>query len=448
MYAVGREVRDPARAAARSRGALGLPAPALRTQLERKARSSFVRRWITPEQARAVSKLELAGVGVVNEPRRIVPVPHARRRAWSASRTSTATAHAASSSRRTPGCAARRGGCASSATAGRSCSRSPTTTRAARGRRRRAHARRRAPGRRRARARGRGRGDRRARRPRDRARPAHAARCSRSPNRPGFDPNRFRTHALRRDALERLPRRDGARLRDEGVPGRGRARAAACSARHDVIDCENGRFRVPGKTITDIHPYGALDAAGMLRVSCNIGAAKIGYPLGPRAHSDAAARVRLRRRRRAAASPTSRPALLRAWKDWRPVDHATISFGQGMASRPMQLATPSRCSRTAACWRAPRLVAARREPDGAWEHAPRVAAPRVLRRDGGEHGARHARDGRRPGGHRPRAPGCAASASPARPAPRRSSRRTARYSQPSLPARGSSAWRPPTRRAS
>ena len=52
----------------------------------------------------------------------------------------------------------------------------------------------------------------------------------------------------------------------------------------DVIDTDDGRMRVPGKTITDKHDCGPLDPAGVLRVSSNIGAVKIGYALGPRAH--------------------------------------------------------------------------------------------------------------------------------------------------------------------
>ena len=54
----------------------------------------------------------------------------------------------------------------------------------------------------------------------------------------------------------------------------------------DRIDCEGGSWRVPGKTIRDFHPHGVLDVEGVIRVSSNIGAAKIGYASGPEFHYD------------------------------------------------------------------------------------------------------------------------------------------------------------------
>ena len=114
---------------------------------------------------------------------------------------------------------------------------------------------------------------------------------------------------------------------------------------------------------------------------------------------------------------------------WRPVDHATIAFGQGMTVTPMQLANAFAVLANGGDWRAPRLVAARRAPDGAVGAPAALAEPRrVLRRGRGGDGARHARDGGRPGRHGPPRRARAASASPARPAPRRSSRPDGTYS--------------------
>ena len=52
----------------------------------------------------------------------------------------------------------------------------------------------------------------------------------------------------------------------------------------DLIDCGNGSFRVPGRTVRDRKPFGPLSPAEILRVSSNIGAVKIAIDLGPRAH--------------------------------------------------------------------------------------------------------------------------------------------------------------------
>src|SRR4029450_8111973 len=71
--AIPREVSEPAQAGALLARAVGLPVATVRAQLERKAPFVFVRRWLARARAAAVSKLELAGVGIVDEPRRAYP---------------------------------------------------------------------------------------------------------------------------------------------------------------------------------------------------------------------------------------------------------------------------------------------------------------------------------------------------------------------------------------
>jgi cell division protein FtsI/penicillin-binding protein 2 len=48
----------------------------------------------------------------------------------------------------------------------------------------------------------------------------------------------------------------------------------------DVFDCENGRFRFRGRTLSDHHPNGALTVLNIIAKSSNIGAAKIGIRMG------------------------------------------------------------------------------------------------------------------------------------------------------------------------
>jgi len=42
-----------------------------------------------------------------------------------------------------------------------------------------------------------------------------------------------------------------------------------------MINCENGKYRVPGKTLSDVHAYGSLSVTNVLAKSSNIGCAKI-----------------------------------------------------------------------------------------------------------------------------------------------------------------------------
>jgi len=199
---------------------------------------------------------------------------------------------------------------------------------------------------------------------------------------PGFDPNRFRRtpySATRAsaflDAME-----PGSAMKAFLVAGA--LDRGAISAR-DVIDTEGGRMRVPGKTITDKHDYGMLDPAGVLQVSSNIGAVKIGYALGPRAHFEALRSFGFGISTRSL-FPDESSGLLRSWKEWRPVDHATISFGQGISVTPVQLAAAASAIANGGLLVRPRLIASRRVPGGEWQPTRVEVVHRVIRRETAE----------------------------------------------------------------
>lgn len=104
-----------------------------------------------------------------------------------------------------------------------------------------------------------------------------------------------------------------------------------------IIDCEKGAYAVGGRVIHDHHPYGKLTAAEVIKVSSNIGSAKIGKMLE---------RNRLYRyltdfgfgRRTGIDLPGEVGGQLREPASWFEVDLAAISFGQGMTVTPLQLA--------------------------------------------------------------------------------------------------------------
>ncbi|MDX9708271.1 MAG: penicillin-binding protein [Trichloromonas sp.] len=106
---------------------------------------------------------------------------------------------------------------------------------------------------------------------------------------------------------------------------------------NQIIDCEKGSYRVGGRTIHDHHPYGRITASEVIKVSSNIGAAKIGKALE---------RDRLYRyltdfgfgRPTGIDLPGEASGLLRPPNAWFEVDLAAISFGQGMTATPLQLA--------------------------------------------------------------------------------------------------------------
>ncbi len=100
--------------------------------------------------------------------------------------------------------------------------------------------------------------------------------------------------------------------------------------------CEDGRYEMPGAVIRDTHDYGELPVTKILRYSSNIGMAKIGLELGARrlyAHlSD------LGFGERPGLPVPESKGILREAGSWQRVDLANISFGQGVAVTPLQLA--------------------------------------------------------------------------------------------------------------
>jgi cell division protein FtsI (penicillin-binding protein 3) len=196
---------------------------------------------------------------------------------------------------------------------------------------------------------------------------------------PAFDPNNFRRakYAGTRQRVFTDAFEPGSTFKTFLIASaleRGGIRAS------DHFDCENGRWRVPGKTLRDTHEYGVLDVAGVLQVSSNICSAKIGYALGAKDHFEMLRAFGFGSKT-GSGFPDESPGLLRSWKRWRPVDHATVSFGQGVSVTPMQLAAATAALANGGILRAPRLILARRRPGGVWEPEPPSEGRRVVREE-------------------------------------------------------------------
>jgi cell division protein FtsI (penicillin-binding protein 3) len=194
---------------------------------------------------------------------------------------------------------------------------------------------------------------------------------------PGFDPNHFRDLDY-----------DGTRSRaflDAVEPGSTlKAFLVAAALEHEVIttvdrfDCENGKFEIPGKTIRDLHPHGELTTLEILRVSSNIGATKIALALGPQAHYDMLRRFGFGTSTQSR-FPDESVGVLRSWRGWKRVDHATIAFGQGINVTAIQLVTAMATIANGGQRVRPRLVAARRAARQPWKPTHHETVQQVLR---------------------------------------------------------------------
>lgn len=104
------------------------------------------------------------------------------------------------------------------------------------------------------------------------------------------------------------------------------------------IDCENGAYRYAGRTIHDTHKYDRLTVPEVIKFSSNIGAVKIAERMDP-------GRFHEMIRAFGFGTPTGIelvgevPGLVPSRDAFSRIRRATVSFGQGIAVTPLQLAS-------------------------------------------------------------------------------------------------------------
>ena len=104
-----------------------------------------------------------------------------------------------------------------------------------------------------------------------------------------------------------------------------------------VINCAPGRLTIGNATISDAHPHGALTVAQVIQKSSNVGTAKIalGFPAQEMWEMfDSVGFGQMPN----LGFPGEVNGRLRPWKNWRPIEQATMSYGHGIAVSLVQLA--------------------------------------------------------------------------------------------------------------
>jgi cell division protein FtsI (penicillin-binding protein 3) len=195
---------------------------------------------------------------------------------------------------------------------------------------------------------------------------------------PGFDPNDFGKVAyadtrsrIFLDAIE-----PGSTMKIFTIAAA--LEATAISATEE-FDCGTP-YRIKGKTFRDHDDLGVLPVGGVLKHSSNVGSVQIAERLGPRAHFDSLLRFGFGRST-GSGFPFESAGILRHWSGWKPLDHATIAFGQGMNVTLVQLAAATAAIANGGELIRPRLVLARRTPGSAWQTTPVERVRRVISRD-------------------------------------------------------------------
>lgn len=104
-----------------------------------------------------------------------------------------------------------------------------------------------------------------------------------------------------------------------------------------VIDTEHGRLTIGKRTIRDVHPEGFLTVSQVIQKSSNVGSAKIALAMTPQKLWAIFSAVGFGAQTRVG-YPGEATGRLRAYQSWKPIEHATMSYGHGVSVSLLQLA--------------------------------------------------------------------------------------------------------------
>ena len=103
------------------------------------------------------------------------------------------------------------------------------------------------------------------------------------------------------------------------------------------IQTAPGRITIGGATITDAHPQGLLTVNEVIQKSSNVGTVKIAMQMQPRDMWEMFTEVGFGQKPQLP-FPGAVSGRLRAYKTWRPIEQATMSYGYGLSTSLFQLA--------------------------------------------------------------------------------------------------------------
>lgn len=154
------------------------------------------------------------------------------------------------------------------------------------------------------------------------------------------------------------------------------------------VDCEDGSYAVGGHTLRDLHPNEELTLAEVIKYSSNIGAVKIAERIGPENLYNTLSDFGFGEKT-GIDCPGETEGRLRHYRNWRPVDHATISFGQGLSVSGVQLLSAVSAIANQGVLMKPRMVKAITDANG---RVVKSFEPEVRRRVVTEATARDVKD--------------------------------------------------------
>jgi cell division protein FtsI (penicillin-binding protein 3) len=103
------------------------------------------------------------------------------------------------------------------------------------------------------------------------------------------------------------------------------------------IETAPGRITIAGATITDAHPHGVLTVNEIIQKSSNVGTVKMAMKAEPKEMWEFYSQAGFGQKPQLP-FPGVVSGKLRAYKTWRPIEQATMSYGYGLSASLFQLA--------------------------------------------------------------------------------------------------------------
>jgi len=182
-----------------------------------------------------------------------------------------------------------------------------------------------------------------------------------------FDQNNWRNRAVT-DAFE-----PGSTLKIFLAAG---ALNKGISAPDSLFFCENGSYALGHKIIRDTHAHGWLTLAQIIKLSSNIGAAKVAHLMGKDKFHTTLTRFGFGSKT-AVSCPYETQGSLMPPAQWSTLDTAAIAFGQAISVSAIQLACAVSTIANKGVLMRPRLINAILNGDGS---VKKKYSPRVVRR--------------------------------------------------------------------
>ena len=171
---------------------------------------------------------------------------------------------------------------------------------------------------------------------------------------PGFDPNRYQQYsrALQLNRAATSGYEPGSTFKMVTIAA---ALNEGMISPEQEFFCENGKYKIGRNLVRDTSPHGIMTLKQVLKKSSNICAAKIGMSMSPAKFHEYILRFGFGQRPNSGVAAEASGRVISP-KKWQTIDHANISFGQAILVSPLQMVSAANVFANEGQWVPPYIV--------------------------------------------------------------------------------------------